>query len=716
MGSNVSTQPCPDEKKKDTPVTDSDFTVACIHRSSPACLSEPFEIVPAKDEQFEEKITIDWTGKNPPVEITSDNLGKAKGNPYKLEKPYLLKDGGAGNYFWSLFTSCWTYADKDVSKINIPGKGELTVITYNPTSWSVEVTFPLPTDKARKQKGGYKFDSNTKGIRTEERTHETETRNGSTSFTQTDKKSADLTSTKTEIEITDKNSFKTSTVEEKREWDEKAAAYKDSSSAAYTEIGRTKNTLTKTDRAYEDGKLVTKGTTKKEIADELAPKTIKANKTASFYNKVGITVKKDNDHWSCDLLSVVNTAITIYQKIEEFKKILEDVPKIGWYFDWELEVLQGKFSAAWGWKEYTNHRAYFNLSLDSKITVFGIKGELGFGVSGFSFKLQAFASIGGSLSLGLNGTNNKPLKEGTPLAITAVMEGEIEFTVGARFEALYMVKMEATLKSGIKGTCEVKNDNKSDTNELAFGLTAKFNGLTANIQASVDAGASLGTRNKVAEIKAVKGQKNAGRANDERKAAAAIGEAADEHAADIGESSTSHGASKSVELIKPFNFYEGTWPQKELPKAEADCTDKQIRQIIGDILQDKYDTSARWVRSAIVIARPATWDEIEHRKFLFLTWSRKDYVTEVSNDDIAAELTQILLETPYILKSKKAVEAIGLAIRKEFERITEANENSVIEFSLVLYSDYRDFLRTTYKDILNSNIDQAKAILAVNKP
>jgi hypothetical protein len=717
MGSNeqnISTQPCAKKEEKEEIVRDPDFTVSCIHgRTVPGFFGQPFCIVAAKEQDFNERITINWKGAKAPLELSSNNLGKAKGNPYHFERPNLLTSETGEHTLCTLFSRFFP-VQADVSYIHIPGKGSLEINTYNPVSWSLDLTYPVPSGRALKQKGGYKWDKNSKGVTTREETSGTTTDSGSTSSTTKETREIDKAKgiTKTTVETSD--TATTSNTYVKSGTKQVLKQYADSSrdtdalytsGTSYTANG---NSLEKTAFTTKEGDRPTEHQYARSIA---------TRQTGSFYNKLSLTIKKNNDPWECDVMSVVVTGIAIAQKLEEFKKILEDIPKIGWYFDWEVELLQGSVSLSGGWKEYTDHRAYFGFTLSGNVKLLGLKGELGFGVSGFSIKIQAFASLGGTISMTLSGSNTKPFEEGQIAQIKAALEGGIEFTIGARFEALYMVKMEATIKSGILAAGALKNDNSTEYNAIALDVSMKFTGVIANFQVSAGIASAYGTKNKGEEIDTIKaGGLSAKQAERVRKEIKQRTEEADKLRAKsitIG-SGSGINESKSVELIKPFTFYEAVWPEREFPSPDVSCTEAEIKQIINEMLQDNYFKGWRRQRP-VVVARPASGDEVESRKFLLWTISKRDYITDIPTSQIAAELTGYIMGFQCICRSRKGIEAIGLAIRKAFERISDENKNSVIDFDVVLYSDYQYFIKSELQDILNNNIDYAKALLAETK-
>ena len=147
-------------------------------------------------------------------------------------------------------------------------------------------------------------------------------------------------------------------------------------------------------------------------------------------------------------METVGAVVKLGQQVSDIiSYIQKNVPKVGWYFEWENQFLQGTFIVEWGWKEYKDHRAYYYVGINLDIKLIEMKMEMGVGVSGFAFKLQIFGSLSGAITLSIKTCRYSP-------------DGEIEFgfpfgaeiigSLGARAQVGCFVKMEGTLETGLK--------------------------------------------------------------------------------------------------------------------------------------------------------------------------------------------------------------------------------------------------------------------------
>ncbi len=159
-----------------------------------------------------------------------------------------------------------------------------------------------------------------------------------------------------------------------------------------------------------------------------------------------IVLKRDDTEISCDTLA---TLTPIIKYIDEFIKLLEKaqgyVPKVGWYFDLTLAVMEGKFIGAWEWREYRDHRAYTWLSLDVDLCLFSISLELGFGIHCPVAEAMLYVKISGSVKVQHTLERISPDDE---LEQKIGFEGEIPVEAGARVKASDIIKIVGKIESG----------------------------------------------------------------------------------------------------------------------------------------------------------------------------------------------------------------------------------------------------------------------------
>ena len=144
-----------------------------------------------------------------------------------------------------------------------------------------------------------------------------------------------------------------------------------------------------------------------------------------------------------DAFTVVGNLIYVIDSIMQIiEKIKKAVPKVGWFFEFELALFQGSAAIEWYWKEYQDHRVFQYVDINVAMTIFKIKLEAGFGIEGLSFKAQVFVEVEGALKVGINGCRDNPSAE---YSIGIPLKFEILGAIGARVEA------GNTLKASVKG-------------------------------------------------------------------------------------------------------------------------------------------------------------------------------------------------------------------------------------------------------------------------
>ncbi|TKC96340.1 pesticin C-terminus-like muramidase [Polyangium fumosum] len=191
-----------------------------------------------------------------------------------------------------------------------------------------------------------------------------------------------------------------------------------------------------------------------------------------------------------DELATFNTLLGIVGIANQVLGILiaiqDVVPKVGWYAEASVQILQGSFNLEWGMKEYKDHRTYFGLKASIDLVLFAISLEVGVGVE-CGFKAQVFAKIDGSLTLSLSAERVNP---GAGLALQVPLALTITGSVGARFEAGNWVKLEGSFETALElsGTFELHVEKGASVSG-----SLKWTGLKGKVTASVGKGGSLGS-------------------------------------------------------------------------------------------------------------------------------------------------------------------------------------------------------------------------------
>lgn len=106
---------------------------------------------------------------------------------------------------------------------------------------------------------------------------------------------------------------------------------------------------------------------------------------------------------AAELSRIINTILEIKQLIEEIKGTLLSVKvKVGWYFNLDYTLLEGELTGTWGWREYTDHRAFFGYAINVDLTILELTAGIGFGIDiSIDFKLKQvglIAKVDGSVT------------------------------------------------------------------------------------------------------------------------------------------------------------------------------------------------------------------------------------------------------------------------------------------------------------------------------
>ncbi|MDI3291312.1 hypothetical protein [Polyangium sp. 15x6] len=203
----------------------------------------------------------------------------------------------------------------------------------------------------------------------------------------------------------------------------------------------------------------------------------------------GVTITMDGKTLTDEVASVQSILgiVALVQMTSKILKSIQDkVPKIGWYAQWDYQVLQGTFSVEWQMKEYEDHRVYPAVKLNLQFTVFSASAEIGVGVEGCGFNAQVFAKIEGGVGIS---------REIECVSPTLHIADRIPFTlsivgsVGSRIEAGEWLEFEAVLESGfeLQGALEIHVQEG-----FSMQGSMKWTGLGGKVLTSVGPGGCFG--------------------------------------------------------------------------------------------------------------------------------------------------------------------------------------------------------------------------------
>lgn len=190
---------------------------------------------------------------------------------------------------------------------------------------------------------------------------------------------------------------------------------------------------------------------------------------------------RDGESLDLDVLQLVGAILNFADTCREIVKMVKDyAPQVGWYIDWNLQLMQGSLVTEWYWKEHTDHRVFQFIDIKMALTLFSLTFELGIGVSGFSFKLQIYASLTGELAVEAGMKRDSP--DGAPGFQLPTLKGKILGALGARVEAGYFFKFEAKGETAIEA--ELGIGINQGRGMVTFDARARWTGIKCTVSAS----------------------------------------------------------------------------------------------------------------------------------------------------------------------------------------------------------------------------------------
>jgi hypothetical protein len=201
---------------------------------------------------------------------------------------------------------------------------------------------------------------------------------------------------------------------------------------------------------------------------------VKPTKTTPFLAAINLSHNGRGVSNELDVLNgIINFVTTFTAVIKAFKNL---TPSVGWYIDFDLKVFQGTFELAWGWREQTDHLAYYYVGACADLTIVQIMFEIGFGVSVGGIKAQICVQFKGGLGLKLG-------IETRPTAPSSATLGEFKGNISAggyiRCGVGDLVKLEAGIVTGITITLTVDSViGVSASSQIELNTATKWDGLS----------------------------------------------------------------------------------------------------------------------------------------------------------------------------------------------------------------------------------------------
>jgi hypothetical protein len=221
----------------------------------------------------------------------------------------------------------------------------------------------------------------------------------------------------------------------------------------------------------------------------------KEEETTPFFSEVkSVQLERSGAPVQVDAFTLISGILSIINLIERLMDLLQMTPQVGWYVDISVQAFQGTFEFEWGWKEnFEDEKAYYSMNGSAKLMLISASVEFGFGfkVGKDKFLLcraQLFAMGKGEVPLNLSVSHNSPdkaVKGGVDLT------AQITVAVGGRVEVAYIVKLEATMESGLGFTGAFTYDSSYSAGFL-LTFDINFLGVKGKLTWSVFGGGGAG--------------------------------------------------------------------------------------------------------------------------------------------------------------------------------------------------------------------------------
>lgn len=665
VGSSV--QSCPNSKALVNEAPENKFkniTIQCKHRSCPPSSHlKTFELVPDNSLPVNDQIIIDWIGNDPkpaPFLTTSENK-KISGPPYSINLDndsiasvfpefYKEKKGATMEFGANLLKDIFTYnLERKLTIYGLPS-GSMNIVIYNPDKWKLSLEFPIwgrwGKSAGSKWEGEYG-----------EGYSETRSR----------------------------GSIK-------------------GSDNLNTEIKTSKGEYEHFTKREEVNTLQTGGKVEKENSTTYVAKSGRGTFTASPKQSQKISpdaivkLEKNGSPLTVNALGIIFFTGEVMKWMQNISQLLKDIPKAGAYMEYEFSTLEGSISLEWGWEEFKpDHRAFYGVMLDFGITVFDLTLEMGVGVSGFSVKFQAFASLNGKLEVNAKWSRNTPSDDGSAKnelkdgPFEAGLKGSIIGAVGARCQAFYFVKIHAQVSTGIElnGKLTAFNNNEPFNAEL----TLNFTGMKGTVTTPVGVADAIGDERQSPNYKGSMGFQTSN-----------------------SSSSTTKGNEKV--FLEEREIGRCRWPHdfKKYEKTGKNMTDTDIKIAINNMLNGQYRNSGFFNDKRIVVKNFLTMEELADenavKKFVKYGMLGKDPLKDTSSEKLVDTIFNKIIKVKYFDRS---LESLELFLLKTRENLIPIMENRKGDVGYMEWSEFKSFINgNVFYKILQNHIDNAEEFLSLN--
>lgn len=375
-----------------------------------------------------------------------------------------------------------------------------------------------------------------------------------------------------------------------------------------------------------------------------------------------ITVTRDGSPLKMDALNSISALLRlvdiIYEIIELMQDVQEAVPKAGPSFEFDLSVMEGQFDLDWAWKEYKDHRAYFNIKPSISVNLLSGTAKLAFGIACPGFKAQAYLYASLEVPITIAFDNKEP---GNIWKKTITAEGKIsstlQFAVGAEVQIGHVLNLKVEGIAGIKIEGGLKL-----AEEFSISAAVSFTGLKASFTTGVAAGGAYASKQTAKKI---------GR----------------DSTWSVGGDTSSH----THVFFQEYDWGEWKWPDNR--SETDDLPDSEFETIIEESLSGKTNHT-------YPLEFLSEKDESEKR------WYTSDYV-EIGSAQIARKIVSKASGRP-IRRKKRALEGFAQQVRTELAII---EERGLLKDDFITQQRIDTYINgPELEAIINSNLDPIKLI------
>jgi hypothetical protein len=219
------------------------------------------------------------------------------------------------------------------------------------------------------------------------------------------------------------------------------------------------------------------------ISDKVVTPNVEAQGWTARMPLDTIVLTRDGKALQLEIIKLVGSILEFLKDGLDIIKTIQDyAPKVGWYTELDIQVMQGGLAAEWYWKEWQDHRVFRYIDVKASLEIIRITFEVGVGVSAFAFKAQIFAQCSGALGVELSGTRYEP--DGEP-GFTIQRKERFTGALGARVEAGNALKIEAKGESALEFDCTIGINHENRSQLISFDGGVTWTGIECTATGSM---------------------------------------------------------------------------------------------------------------------------------------------------------------------------------------------------------------------------------------